>query len=106
MREGSLLFLFLRQAGGGGEGHRRLILPQVHYHLLHPQVQTKETVPPIGAVESGQEPGRGEPGQTEWTLKDWDKSDQFWGLLVLSWRPIISFWHGEACEMVKGLSLD
>lgn len=27
-----------------------------------------ETAPPIGAVESGQEPGRGEPGQTELEL--------------------------------------
>lgn len=28
-------------------------------------VTNDEIAPPIGAVESGQEPGRGEPGQTE-----------------------------------------
>lgn len=56
-----------------------------------------ETAPLIiSAVESGQEQGRGEPGQTELGTRplkegqDWDKSHQFQGLLALSLRPISS----------------
>lgn len=46
-----------------------------------------ETAPPIGAVESGQEPGRGEPGQTE--LGTRPVKDRI-GTRVISFRV---YWH-------------
>lgn len=66
------------------------MLAQVCHPLLYPQVPTKETAPPIGAVESGQEQGRGEPGQTTGNSATEGRagvSHQFQGLLVWSWRP-------------------
>lgn len=47
-----------------------MISAQVLHPLLHSQVLIKETAPPVvGAAQSRQEPGRGEPGKLNWDVE-------------------------------------